>query len=320
MKLENIDTITVIGLGRMGHGIAQTFAVAGYQVQGFDESADARNSTLTRIRRNLDQLVAHELLPENAIEETLDRITIKNSESQAAEGAQFVVEAIAEDRIEKQDYFARIENCVPDDTILASNSSTFTISESGIKMRQPDRALVTHWFNPPHIVPTVEIVPGPTTTKEVTETTLALHKKIGKLAVRLNFEIPGFLVNRIQTALVREVWDLYDRGVASAEDIDAAVQGSLGFRLATCGQLAVCDSAGLDIWSTVFQGLAPHIRSDAEIPKSIQTLIDNGNLGLTTGAGIHNYQGATPEELSSQRDAKLLRQAKHLRHESLQKD
>ena len=138
--------------------------------------------------------------------------------------SQFVVEAIAEDLEVKRDYFERIEDCVTDDTILASNSSTFTVSLFGENMRNTERAVVTHWFNPPHIVPTVEVVPGPRTTEEVIETSVALHRRIGKLAIRINGEIPGFLVNRVQNAMIREVWDLYERGIASAEDAWARIR------------------------------------------------------------------------------------------------
>jgi len=297
----------------MGHGIAQTFAKAGYPVCGFDESSEARSTMHRRIRSNLEAFVAADLLAEGEVELTLDRIEIADSESQAVGGAQFVVEAIVEDLAAKQEFFARVEDAVVDSTILASNSSTFTISDSGGRLRRPDRAIVTHWFNPPHVVPTVEVVPGPKTSEEVTTTTVALHKKIGKLAVCINREIPGFLVNRVQIAMVREVWDLYERGIASAEDIDAAIRGSLGFRLAIGGPLSICDFGGLDIWSTVYKGLARDLRNDAELPQAIEQLVENGRLGASAGAGIHDYDPATVADATSQRDAAMLRLAKLLR-------
>jgi 3-hydroxybutyryl-CoA dehydrogenase len=284
--------------------------MGGYRVRGFDESGDACESVHGRIRGNLEAFVANDLLDEAEVEPILGRIEIADSESQAAEDAQFVVEAIAEDRAAKQEFFARIEDAVADATIIASNSSTFTISESGKNMQRPQRAIVTHWFNPPHVVPTVEVVPGPDTSEEVTKTTVALHKKIGKLAVRINQEIPGFLVNRVQIAMIREVWDLYERGVASAEDIDAAIRGSLGFRLAACGPLAICDFGGLDIWSTVYKGLAPDLRHDAEVPEAIQKLVDAGRAGASSGAGIHDYGPETVDDVTSQRDAAMLKLAK----------
>ncbi|RZV60897.1 MAG: 3-hydroxyacyl-CoA dehydrogenase family protein [Candidatus Scalindua sp. SCAELEC01] len=312
MQLDQIRQIAVIGLGRMGHGIAQAFAMGGYPVRGFDESDDARASLHQRIRGNLEDFARNDILDTAEIDVVLDRIAVADTEAQAAASADFVVEAVAEQLTVKQELFARIEDAVSDETIIASNSSTFTISESSVNMRRPARAVVTHWFNPPHIVPAVEVVPGPDTTEEITETTVALHRKIGKLAVRVNVEIPGFLVNRVQIAMIREVWDLYERGIASREDIDAAIRGSLGFRLAACGPLAICDFGGVDIWATVYQGLAPELRRDTEVPKAIQNLVDDGRCGTRTGSGIHDYDAQNLDDVTSRRDETFLKLAKLL--------
>lgn len=310
MRLQDINQIAVIGLGRMGHGIAQSFAMGGYEVRGFDESNEARETALDRIRKNLNAMVASELVAVDQVEPILGRIQVVDSEAHAAGNAQYVVEAIAEDLAVKQAFFTRIEDVVTDSTIVASNSSSFTVSQSGNYMRHPERAVVTHWFNPPHIVPTVEVVPSPTTTDEVAQTTVELHKKIGKLAVRINREIPGFLVNRVQIAMVREVWDLYERGIASAEDIDAAIQGSLGFRLALFGPLSVCDFGGVNIWSTVYKALAPDLRSDADLPKKIQQLVNDGRLGSNVGAGVFDYDSDSMNETLLDRDKTMLQLAK----------
>lgn len=312
MQLNDIQHIAVIGLGRMGHGIAQAFAMAGYSVAGFDENAAARENVHERIRSNLADFASNDLIRADAIDNILGRIHVADSENGAADGADFVVEAIAEQLAVKQAFFGRIESAVSERTIIASNSSTFTVSASSVPMQRPDRAIVTHWFNPPHIVPTVEVVPGPHTAEHVTETTLALHRRIGKLAVRVNAEIPGFLVNRVQIAMVREIWDLYERGVASAEDIDAAIRGSVGFRLAAVGPLAICDFGGVDIWSTVYQELAPDLRSDSTLPDAVKALVESGRCGTRTASGFHDYDPETIDQLTSERDAKLLQLARLL--------
>jgi 3-hydroxybutyryl-CoA dehydrogenase len=311
MQLEEIREIAVIGLGRMGHGIAQSFAMAGYTVRGYDNVDAMRTTALARIRRNLDDFAAQDLLKDD-VESILGRITVTGDEASAARGAQFVVEAIVEELDAKVGWFERMEEVVEENTILASNSSTFTISKSGAVMRFPQRAVVTHWFNPPHIVPTVEVVPGPKTIEEVTETTVALHRKIGKLAVRINQEIPGFLVNRVQIALIREVWDLYERGIASPEDIDTAIRGSIGFRLANFGPLAICDFGGVDIWAKVFKNLGPDIRSDTSVPEIIEERIREGHIGSNVGSGIFNYDAKEPEAAEAKRDAWMLQLAKLL--------
>lgn len=306
MSLDKIRTIAVIGLGTMGHGIAQTFAAAGYAVRGFDDVPAARASAKDRIRSNLLAFVEAELLTAEKIEPILSSITICDTETDAAASAAFITEAVKEDLGVKQDLFARLESFVSPVTILASNSSTFPISQSGSRLRHPERAIVTHWFNPPHIVPLVEVVPSPKTSDATTQTTMELMQKIGKLALRLRKELPGFLVNRIQVAIMREVWDLLDQGVAGPEEIDAAVSGSVGFRLAALGPLEIHDFGGLDVQTTVFRNLAPEIRSDTEIPRVVRDLVAGGNLGPKTGRGFHDYPPKRLAERQARRDRLFL--------------
>ena len=306
MKTESIRRVAVLGLGTMGHGIAQVFATAGYRVCGYDEVPAARSSLHGRVQNNLKDFVHAGLLKQNAVNPILSRITVADREEEAVRGAQFVTEAVREDLATKQSLFKRIEPLVPPRTILASNSSTFMISQSAAKLKRPQRAIVTHWFNPTRLVPVVEVVPGPRTNAITTQTTLALLKRIGKEAIHIRKEMPGFLANRVQTALMREVWDLLDRGVASAEDIDAAVRGTLGFRLAAIGQLEVGDFGGLDIHSAVFRNLASRIKSDSTIPATVRRLIDAGHYGVKTGRGFYQYTPKTLRARRSRRDRLFL--------------
>jgi 3-hydroxyacyl-CoA dehydrogenase len=310
MDANEIQDVAVLGLGTMGHGIAQTFALAGCRVRGYDESAAARDSLHDRVRDNLRSATHAGLVDEAQAAAALTRIEACDTEADTVDGAQFVVEAVAEDLAVKQDLLERVEAAVGDDTILASNSSTHPISSSGARLVRPQRAVVTHWFNPPHIIPTVEIVGGPETSEETIVTAVALHRRIGKLAVRVNKELPGFLVNRVQVAMIREVWDLLEQGVASAEDIDTAIRGSIGFRLAAVGPLEVCDFAGLDIWHKVFSNLVGEIRSDEQVPATIDQLVSDGNFGAKTGQGFYDYQGDALDAKRDARDATLLGLAK----------
>jgi 3-hydroxybutyryl-CoA dehydrogenase len=239
----------------MGHGIVQAFAAAGLRVKGFDEQKAARDGVHKLIARNLKDFVASGLMRKSEVAPLLARIEVCDSEAEAVRGAQFVTEAVLEDLAVKQDLFRRLEGLVGAETILASNSSCFPISQSARKMRRPERAIVTHWFNPPHIVPVVEVVPGPCTSEPVVKATMALMKRTGKVAVRIDRELPGFIVNRVQVAVMREVWSLLDEGVASPEAIDSAIRGSMGFRLAAVGPAEVYDFGGLDLQLRVFQNL-----------------------------------------------------------------
>lgn len=317
MNIDSIKTVAVLGLGTMGHGIAQTFALAGYTVRGYDEHPAARASLHDRIRKNLAAFVASGLLPAASVEPALARITAYDTEREAVAGVQFVTEAVAEDLAVKQALFARLEPLVADDTILASNSSSFPISQSGANLKHPERGVVTHWFNPPHLVPLVEVVPSPQTSEATTLTTMALMERIGKHPLRLRKELPGFLVNRIQVAIMREVWDLLEQGVASAAEIDAALRTSVGFRLAAVGPLEVHDFGGLDIQTTVFRNLAPEIRSNTEVPTMVAQLVAEGHLGAKTGRGFQDYPPAKIAERQQRRDALFLALIKLLYPDSI---
>lgn len=306
MDLQSVKTVGILGLGTMGHGIAQVFAMAGFQVRCYDAEADVRDIVLDRIRDNLSRMVAAGIIANEVIEETLGRITVCADESAAVQSTEFVTEAVAEELQVKQDLLARIESDVSPDTILASNSSSFMITQSSVKMIRPERAVITHWFNPPHILPVVEVVPGEKTSEETTTTTSHLLRRIGKKVIRINKEIPGFLVNRVQTAMYREIWDLLDRGVASAEDIDEAICGSMGLRLAAVGPLKINDFAGIDIVMQTYKVLVSDMRGNDEVPATIERLAAAGHYGTKTGRGIYEYTAEAIREDYAKRDQRYL--------------
>jgi 3-hydroxyacyl-CoA dehydrogenase len=295
--MESIKRAAVLGLGTMGHGIAQTMALAGCEVRGYDASPDARDSLRNRVRANLEQMLAVGLVEEDAVADAVGRVTVCDNEAEALAGAEFVTEAVVEDLAVKQELFERIESAVEPKSILASNTSSYPMTDISTRMQHPERALVTHWFNPPHIIPVVEVVPGEKTSDEITQTTYNFLDRIGKTPVRLNQELPGFLVNRVQVAMFREVLDLLDRKVASPEEIDRAIRGSAGMRLAALGPLAIIDYAGLDVTSRVYQNLVPHLRSNHDLPLRIGELVEQGHYGAKTGEGVFEYP---PESIEQQ--------------------
>ncbi|MEO1998120.1 MAG: 3-hydroxyacyl-CoA dehydrogenase family protein [Planctomycetaceae bacterium] len=312
MQLEGTH-VAVLGLGTMGHGIAQTMAVAGCRVCAFDQSLEARSNVVRRVKANLLQMVEVGIVADNAVDEILERITVCDTEQAATLDAEFVTEAVSEDLVVKQELFERLESQVGDDTLLASNTSSYPMTDIAARMRLPRRAIVTHWFNPPHIVPVVEVVPGEQTSEDTTQTACDLLERMGKMPVRLNQEIPGFLVNRVQNAMFREIWDLLDRGIATADQIDVAIRGSMGLRLAALGPLAIIDFAGWDITTRVFKNLIPHMRCDGELPERVAGLVRDGHYGVKTGQGVFDYPGdAAPRQIAD-RDRRFLELVKLLR-------
>ena len=305
--INGIRRVAVLGLGTMGHGIAQTFALAGYDVACFDESASARASLIGRVRANLAAFVAAELVGPEQVEPTLARLRLTDSEDEAVAGAEFLTEAIPEDLAVKRALLARLERIAAPETILASNSSSFPISQSGRLLEHPERALVTHWFNPPHLTPVVEVVPGPHTSEAVVQATMQILAGIGKQPIPLRRELPGFLVNRVQVAIQREVWDLVDQGVATREDIDAAIRGTVGFRFAVMGPLEIHDFAGLDIQLTTYRNLVGEIRSDTSPPRVLDELVAAGRLGIKSGRGFYDYPHERLVARRTRRDSLLLK-------------
>ena len=304
---SGIWRVAVLGLGTMGHGIAQTFASAGYEVGCFDESATARNLLIERVRANLAAFVAAGVVEAHEVEPTLDRLLVADTEAEAVARSQVVTEAIPEDLSAKQALLARLEQITAPDTILASNSSSFPISESGKLLQRPGRALVTHWFNPPQLTPVVEVVPSARTSELVVATTMGLLRDVGKVPIHLRRELPGFLVNRVQVAIQREVWDLVEQGVATREEIDAAIRGTIGFRFAALGPLEIHDFGGLDIQLATYRNLVPTIRSDTRPPAVIERLVTDGQLGVKTGNGFYDYPPERLAERRSRRDSLLLK-------------
>lgn len=307
--MREIEKIAVVGAGLMGHGIAQSFAQKGYAVTLYDLNRSILEKALSQIRSNLETFVEAGLEAKERMESVLSNIRLSVDLQDAVKDAHFVIEAAPEDLALKIDLFEGFDRYCFNETILASNTSTFPISQIGKKVRGKERLVITHWFNPPHIVPAVEVVAGEKTSVEVTERTLRLLEKIGKKPIRILKEIPGFLINRIQTAMLRETLALLEQGVATPEDIDAAVRGSFGFRLAVIGPLQTMDMAGLDLMGRGLKYLYPFLDRSVDVQKSLTGKAEGGELGLKTGKGFFQYEQKEAAGLSSptkERDKKLL--------------
>ena len=297
--------ISVLGLGTIGHSVAQVFAQAGCEVRCFSPSPSTRSALHPRVRSNLLQLAAADLVPTTQLyaDSVVQRLTVCETEEDALAGADFVWEAAPEVLTTKQDLLRRVECSVSEDAIIVSTTSSFPMSQMAADMKLPGRAIVGHPFNPPHIIPIVEVVPGTLTTEATTSALIGLLRSAGKQPVHIEKEVPGFVVNRIQLALLREAWAILDSGVASAEDIDAAVKGTLGLRMASMGPLRIADFAGLDTWERIFHSLANDLDNSASsTPGALERLISDGHYGAKTGEGFYKYKADEMEMNIRERD------------------
>ena len=312
MKVEQIEKIAVVGAGLMGHGIAQAFAQGGFPVNVTDASESILAVVKDKIRSNLVTLAEEEFISESEVEQILDRISIVKILDQTVRDADFVTEVIFEDLEAKQNIFKEMEKFCSPESILASNTSSFPMTQISALMQRPERAIVTHWMNPPYLVPLVEVVPGEKTSEETYDTAYKLLRKIKKVPVKVQKEIIGFLINRIQTAMNREAYYLLEMGAASAEDIDLAVVTSLGFRLATLGPLKIRDLAGLGVTCKVDETLLNKINSSQIVSKLLKEKVARGELGVKTGKGFFEYTTESIEAIIKERDRQFVHRLKEL--------
>jgi 3-hydroxyacyl-CoA dehydrogenase len=276
----------------MGHSIAQEFAVSGYRVSLNDVSGERLDHARERIRQNLEMQGRS-----SEWDEISSRMTFTDDLRTAVEGADLVVEAITEDLEVKQALFTKMESICGSDTILASNTSTYMPSQLAEATQNPERVLVMHYFNPPHVVPLVEVVGGRDTSRETVETVRDLVVSQGKKPVVLEKEALGFIANRLQAALLRECFALVEDGVARPEDIDTVVRSGLGRRLGVAGPFEVFDAAGADVWYAICEQLMPDIESSTEVPPAIARMVERGDFGLKTGRGVYEWSEESSADL-----------------------
>ena len=297
MRCEDIKKIAVVGAGLMGHGIAQEFAYYGYDVSMHDLSTERLNAALANIRRNLNMLTEAGIVDADDVDRVAVVIRASTSLEEVVAEADVVIEAVTEDLDVKHGTYRRLEELCAEGTIFASNSSTFMPSQMAVATQRPDRMIVTHYFNPPYLIPLVEVVRGPETSDETFETIFGLMLKVGKQPAAVQKELPGFIGNRLQITLLRECLSLVDKGYASPEDIDTVVRYGFGRRLSAAGPFAIFDIAGLDTILAVTNQLIGDLDASDTPPKVVKEKVDRGELGVKTGKGFYDWSPETGEEL-----------------------
>ncbi len=306
MGTDWIRKILVVGAGTMGHSLAQTFAQGGYPVALVDLNRETLDRAAGLIASNLRTLEDLQLLEKGKGTEIIERIHLLTSLEEGARDADLAIEAIFEDVDAKGELFERLETLCPSRTILASNTSYLNIFELKT-MKRLEKTIITHWYAPPHIIPLVEVVRGPRTSEETVESVKKLLSQLGKKPVLVNKFIPGFIVNRLQRALAREIFHLLDNGYATGEGIDIAVKASLGIRIPILGVVQRYDFTGIDLVHQFMRNPSIDLVSEDKPSETLQELIDRDHLGVKTGRGFYDYSGKKMEEIMRDRDIKLIK-------------
>jgi 3-hydroxybutyryl-CoA dehydrogenase len=273
--------VAVVGAGLMGHGIAQVFALAGHEVSLTDSVAANLDSAKTRILANLEDL--------GDDPSAVERVRPTADLAAAVRNADYVVEAVLEDLSLKQRLFAEIERHVRPDTILASNTSVIPITKIMEGLRGRSRALGTHWWNPPYLVPLVEVIGTQWTSQEAIDWTIALHQAAGKMPVHVKKDVPGFVGNRLQHALWREAIALVEHGICDAETVDTVIKASFGRRLAVLGPLENADLVGTDLTLAIHQTVLADIEHRPGPSPYLEALVAKGKLGFKSGEGFRTW-------------------------------
>ncbi len=311
-KGDIMKHIAVIGAGTMGHALAQVFAQGGYRVCLHDLSEERLSRAKQLIAANLETLSKAGLFdPDNKQLILEERIHYGTDLSVAVKASDLVVEAVFENREVKQKLFSDMDRLAPPGAILASNTSYLNIFEF-VQTGRPEKVVITHWFTPPHIVPLVEIVQGPQTSAETVATVKDVLDRLGKETIVLKKFLPGFIGNRLQSALNLEALFLIDNGYATAEDIDKATKASFGLRMPIVGLLKRSDFTGLDLLQQILKNKSyhpPQVRGKSD---AVDTLVARGDLGVKTRKGFYDYGGRSVEEIVTERDIKLLKLKKLL--------
>lgn len=284
------EHIAVVGAGLMGHGIAQVFAVAGHHVTVYDRDAVALMQLRERIARNLAEL--------GLDVQAQQRVFPVEELGECVAGADIVIEAGPEDLAIKQKLFAQLELLAPRHALLASNTSVIPITRIIESMRTPQRVMGTHWWNPPFLVPLVEVIKAPATDPQAARRMFDLLAAAGKTPAMVEKDVAGFIGNRLQHALWREAVALVEAGVCSAETVDTVVKASFGRRLPVLGPLENADLVGTDLTLAIHRTVLPEIDRRAEPSPYLEQLVRSGRLGMKSGQGFRSW---TPEEQASLR-------------------
>lgn len=285
----NIRNVLVIGMGTMGCGIALLCSEKGLNVTVYNKSDIGLNRGFKNIELNLNSMRIEGKLKDKQCEEILNRIRSVKTIKEAAKGVDLVIECIAENIELKQEIFKQLDEFCDENVILATCTSGLLPTDIAKNMKHPERLVVAHFWNPPQLIPLVEIVPGEKTSQETVTRTIEWVEFIGKSAISMKKECIGFIGNRLQHALLREALYIVEQGFAEPEQVDKAIESGLGRRLPVTGPICTADLAGLDVVYSVENYLFKDLCNSLEPSKLLKDKVKKGELGSKSGEGFYNW-------------------------------
>jgi len=283
----------------MGHGIAQIFAVHRHSVWLVDNNQDMLDSAKDRIRANLSNMSKRGVKFKTTIDESLDQIRTTTHLPTACAECNFGFEAVYENLELKQRIFAELDELCSPDVILCSNTSVMSIAEIGEKAKQRKRILGTHFWNPPYLIPLVEVIRTEETAEWCTNTTYDLLQRVGKHPVHVYKDVPGFVGNRLQHALWREAFAIIDEGICDPATVDEVIRSGFGMRLPILGPVETADMVGLDLTLAIHNYILKHINADPTPSTTLKAKVEAGELGFKSGKGFQEW---SEDDIASSRE------------------
>jgi len=306
MTVRGFRNAAVIGTGMMGPGIALTLARGGFRTTIISRSGENAARALEKARTQMLLLADHDLADRAQAERATESLSASTAFDHTVAGADLVIESCPEDMAFKQELFARLDTVAPPEALLASNTSGLSITAVAERCSRPERVLTSHFWNPPHLMPLVEIVMGAKTSPEAAETLRAMLAECGKTPVVVRKDRPGQLGNRLQMALVREAANIIAEGIATADDVDTVARNGFGLRMPAYGILEHQDVVGLDLGLAVTEYVARDLYNEPRAPEFFREMVRRGDLGASTGRGFYDWSVKSADEVRARRDAFLI--------------
>jgi 3-hydroxybutyryl-CoA dehydrogenase len=303
---NEIERLAIIGCGTMGHTIALNAAWVGIHVKMYGIDQHDVQHGLLAVKAKLKTLLENDLIVIDQQDQIYEKITGTDSLSDAVSGATFIIECIPEVLELKKDLFRKLDELCNEEVILATNTSGLSPSLIGLHLKHPQRILATHFWNPAHLIPLVEVLRAEFTDDTTFNRAIDLLKFMNKKPIEVKKEVPGMVGNRLQFALFREAQYLLEQGIASKEDIDAAVTYSIGRRLPVTGPLLSADMGGLDVFASISDYLFKDLSNSDKSSGELKDLITKGHFGQKNGEGYYSWNEKFTQEMNHKREEQLI--------------